>query len=94
MPAAKIRAGLIDLRGRPARAGVASAIADPRAGQTQLTRSALAERLAIQEKSEPSLPPDRPEWARWPSVGQRVIRVFLLFGMKIANFLRQGGSIP
>jgi len=41
-------------------------------------------------KSKPSLPPIRPEWARWPSVGQRVIRVFLLFGMKIADFLRQG----
>ena len=48
MPAAKIRAGLIDPRGRPARAGAASAIADPRAGETPLARSVLAERLAIQ----------------------------------------------
>ena len=43
-----IRAGLIDPRGGPARAGAASAIADPRTAQTPLARSVLAERLAIQ----------------------------------------------
>jgi hypothetical protein len=31
----------------------------------------------------------RPKWARWLSVCRRLTLIFLVFGIEIANFLRQ-----